>query len=94
MHSPSSWESRNWMRSPEVIGSVCAGLVTIDKDSDTVRLVHYTAQTYFERSWTEFFPGAHTNLAKLCLTCYTEIALLHKGYGHGIRAEGPHRLLI
>lgn len=30
--------------------SVCAGLVTIDKESSTVRLVHYTTQEYFERT--------------------------------------------
>lgn len=65
--------------SPEVIGSVCAGLVTIDKDSDTVRLVHYTAQAYFERSWAEFFPDAHTNLAKLCLT-YVSFSVFDSGF--------------
>jgi hypothetical protein len=37
---------------PEVayMVSLCAGLVTIDKISDIVRLVHYTAQAYFERT--------------------------------------------
>ncbi|KAK8926985.1 Ankyrin-1 [Metarhizium anisopliae] len=65
--------------SAEVIGSVCAGLVTIDKDSDAVRLVHYTAQAYFERSWAEFFQDAHTNLAKLCLT-YVSFSVFDGGF--------------
>ncbi|KAH6672607.1 hypothetical protein B0J14DRAFT_483401, partial [Halenospora varia] len=30
--------------------SVCAGLVTIDQESKVIRLVHYTAQRYFERT--------------------------------------------
>ena len=34
----------------EDIVSVCSGLVTVDEKSDIVRLVHYTAQEYFERT--------------------------------------------
>jgi hypothetical protein len=30
--------------------SVCAGLVTVDKKSGIIRLVHYTTQDYFERT--------------------------------------------
>ena len=30
--------------------SVCAGLVTIDEESNIIRLVHYTTQEYFERT--------------------------------------------
>lgn len=33
----------------EDIVSVCAGLVTVDEESDIIRLVHYTTQEYFER---------------------------------------------
>jgi len=32
--------------------SVCAGLVTVDEESDIMRLVHYTTQEYFERTQT------------------------------------------
>ncbi|KAL2860013.1 hypothetical protein BJX68DRAFT_251851 [Aspergillus pseudodeflectus] len=39
--------------------SACAGLVTVDGDSKIIRLVHYTAQEYLERTWTVWFPGAH-----------------------------------
>lgn len=65
--------------SAEMIGSVCAGLVTIDKGSDTVRLVHYTAQVYFERAWAEFIPAAHTNITKLCLT-YLSFSVFDSGF--------------
>ena len=30
--------------------SVCAGLVTVDEESEIIRLVHYTTQEYFERT--------------------------------------------
>jgi hypothetical protein len=30
--------------------SVCAGLVTVDKESRVIRLIHYTTQEYFERT--------------------------------------------
>lgn len=38
--------------------SVCAGLVTVDEESDVIRLVHYTTQEYFERTWISWFPNA------------------------------------
>jgi ankyrin repeat protein len=36
-----------------VLGSICAGLVAIEKDTNVVRLVHYTTKEYFEKrdSW-------------------------------------------
>ncbi|KAM0209479.1 hypothetical protein ACHAQD_011150 [Fusarium lateritium] len=34
----------------EDIVSVCAGLVTVDKESNIIRLVHYTTQQYLERT--------------------------------------------
>lgn len=48
--------------------SVCAGLVTVDKSSSIVRLVHYTAQEYFEKQWTSWFPDANTDIAVTCIT--------------------------
>jgi hypothetical protein len=37
---------------PEVesMVSVCAGLVTIDEESNIIRLAHYTTQQYFEQT--------------------------------------------
>jgi hypothetical protein len=51
----------------EVI-SVCAGLVTIDEESDVVRLVHYTTQEYFERTQTSWFPDIQKDIAMTCIT--------------------------
>jgi hypothetical protein len=55
---------------PEVedMVSVCAGLVTVDEESDIVRLVHYTTQEYFERTWETWFPEAQTDITKTCVT--------------------------
>jgi ankyrin repeat protein len=48
--------------------SVCAGLVTVDKESRIIRLVHYTTQEYFERTQERWFPDAETDIAKTCVT--------------------------
>ncbi|GAM42216.1 hypothetical protein TCE0_043f15975 [Talaromyces pinophilus] len=48
--------------------SMCAGLVTFDKESDVIRLVHYTTQEYFERNWATWFPNAHTDITEKCVT--------------------------
>ena len=51
----------------EVI-AVCAGLVIIDEKSDVVRLVHYTAQEFFERTTSVWAPFAEEMIARSCLT--------------------------
>lgn len=48
--------------------SVCAGLVTVDEQSNIIRLVHYTTQDYFERTWTSWFPNAQTDITEICVT--------------------------
>jgi hypothetical protein len=48
--------------------SVCAGLVTVDEESDVIRLVHYTTQEYFERTQTSWFPDAQTIVTRTCVT--------------------------
>jgi hypothetical protein len=50
----------------DIFGSVCAGLITVDKNSNIVRLVHYTTQEYFER--TSSFPSAETDITVTCVT--------------------------
>jgi ankyrin repeat protein len=52
----------------EDIVSVCAGLVTVDEESNIIRLVHYTTQEYFERTQKRWFPDAETDIAKTCVT--------------------------
>jgi hypothetical protein len=55
---------------PEIedIVSMCAGLVTIDQESNIIRLVHYTTQEYFERNQVTWFPNAQTDIAMTCVT--------------------------
>lgn len=52
----------------ELMVSVCAGLVTVDEESNQIRLVHYTTQSYFERIRTARFPEAPSTIADICLT--------------------------
>src|SRR5436305_14863573 len=47
--------------------SVCAGLVIVDKESDIIRLVHYTTQEYFERTWVSWFPDSQRDIASICV---------------------------
>ena len=48
-----------------VLGS-CLGLVVVDKETSTVRLIHYTVQEYL--SQPDVLPGAHRVLGQTCLT--------------------------
>jgi ankyrin repeat protein len=52
----------------DLITSVCAGLVTIDEESNIIRLVHYTTQEYFDQTWTTWFPNGQDDIAKTCVT--------------------------
>ena len=47
---------------------VCAGLLIHDKENGVVRLVHYTAQNYFERLQNSRFREYHATIAKDCMT--------------------------
>ncbi|EPS37481.1 hypothetical protein H072_8811 [Dactylellina haptotyla CBS 200.50] len=43
--------------------SLCTGLVKVNEETDVVRLVHYTTQEYFDRTWQQWFPDAHDEIA-------------------------------
>ena len=47
--------------------SVCAGLVTVDEESNIIRLVHYTMQEYFELTQEKWFPNAITTITAICI---------------------------
>lgn len=57
--------------SKTVILSKCAGLVTIEEESQIVRLVHYTIQEFFQRTGDVWFPDAKEDIATVCLTYLT-----------------------
>jgi ankyrin repeat protein len=52
----------------EDILSVCAGLVTVDEESQIIRLVHYTTQEYLEGIREDWHPKAQQEIASTCLT--------------------------
>ncbi|PTB49631.1 hypothetical protein M431DRAFT_542869 [Trichoderma harzianum CBS 226.95] len=52
----------------EDIVSTAVGLVTIDEKSKIIRLVHYTAQEFFERTKEKWLPDAETYIADICST--------------------------
>ena len=45
----------------------CQGLVTVDKEASTVRLIHFTLQEYFG-AHPELFGRAHSTMAEICLS--------------------------
>lgn len=54
--------------SPRSIVESCLGLVTIDEETTTVRLVHYTIQEYFREHRKVIFPSGDDEMAERCLT--------------------------
>ncbi|KAN0102723.1 hypothetical protein V8E51_011036 [Hyaloscypha variabilis] len=62
----------------EDIVSVCAGLVTIDKESGIIRLVHYTTQEYLERTRRHWFLDAESEITTVCVT-YLSFAIFRSG---------------
>jgi len=55
------------IRKTEDMVSVCAGLVTVDKETSIIRLVHYTTQEYFEQTQVRWFPNAEMDIATICV---------------------------
>jgi len=45
----------------------CQGLITVDKEASTVRLIHYTLQEYLS-AYRNLFTMAHSRIAETCLT--------------------------
>lgn len=66
----------------ELLTSVCAGLVVVDQMSQIVRLCHYSAEQYLNRTRKRKFPKAQLNITKTCLTY-----LLFHDFEHGPLTE-------
>ncbi|PON28597.1 AGC/PKA protein kinase [Trichoderma gamsii] len=58
--------------------SACAGLVTFDKESNVIRLVHYTTQEYFDRTRQDWFPDAEADITEVCIT-YLSFSIFESG---------------
>jgi len=62
----------------EQLLTICAGLVTIDENSENVRFIHYTTQEYLQRNQTKWLPRADAEIARSC-TAYLSIDELSAG---------------
>ena len=51
----------------ETLLACSLGLVTVEKSSSTVRLIHYTLQEYLSNN-SNLFPNPHSTIAEVCLT--------------------------
>ncbi|KAL8719944.1 MAG: hypothetical protein Q9225_003121 [Loekoesia sp. 1 TL-2023] len=58
--------------------AVCVGLVTVDKMSNLIRLVHFTTQEFFERNRLTKFANAREEVAVTCLK-YLALRPFHEG---------------
>lgn len=52
----------------DLLVSVCAGIVMINDNSDTISFVNYTAQEYFQRSGQRLLDHVNRDIAATCLT--------------------------
>ena len=73
----------------EILVSACAGLVAVDRQSGIIRLVHYTAQEYFEEAFRDRMGGFRVELARICLA-YLGLEGV-KGLGGGNDADKEER---
>ena len=61
------FDSENLL-APRSLVDVCAGLVVIDPRSQTIRLVHYTTQEFFNKERLRLFEDAENDVSMACLT--------------------------
>lgn len=62
----------------EDVAASCAGMISIDPQSNGVRLVHYTAQEYLERTWEVQHPSSRTEVSSKCLS-YLSLSFFESG---------------
>ncbi len=82
----SEFDEENLIDEGDLI-AVCAGLVTMEPESQIVRVVHYTAQDYFEKIRDARWPEARRTIAATCLAylSYRDIEIQHDGYRYYIK---------
>ncbi|KAK7223507.1 hypothetical protein V2G26_011510 [Clonostachys chloroleuca] len=64
----SSKLDRKFIPGVEMIGSICVGLVTLDTESNVIRVVHMTTQEYFEGTHDRWLPNAENEITRACIT--------------------------
>lgn len=71
----------DFIPSVDVLSSICAGLITMEKDrmgTTSVKLVHFTTHEYLERTQGVWFADADTYMTTCCLT-YLMFGFLDEG---------------
>jgi ankyrin repeat protein len=74
----SSFDPDNILDTEDIV-SVCAGLVTVDKKSNIIRLVHYTAHEYFDSIRGNWIPHSQLDITRTCLT-YMSFNVFNSGH--------------
>ncbi|KAH7244907.1 hypothetical protein B0J15DRAFT_564744 [Fusarium solani] len=76
--------------------SVCRGLITMDKDSTLVRLVHYTAKDYFDNESVraDSFPDAQSQLTRSCMASLMSAEADHQFDQYSHRHWGHHAQVV
>lgn len=77
----------------EEISSVCAGLVRIDRESDTMTLVHYTTQDYLQRHRSRWLPRTEETIARVCIS-YLMLGEFHAGPCQHLASAKPRNYLF
>ncbi|KAK8000508.1 hypothetical protein PG990_013108 [Apiospora arundinis] len=52
----------------EILLGICAGLITVDRNTDAIGFIHYTLQEYFESHRSGLLPNPDYELMKACLS--------------------------
>lgn len=63
----------------EHMTKACAPLIVVDRESNIVRLVHYTTQEYFERTQDIWFKNAQIDITKISIT-YLSFSVFESGF--------------
>ena len=82
----------NWIP-VDIIVLVCAGLVIVDIESDIIRLVHYTAQEYFDGLQNDEGSQGHQEIATTCLTylCFEQFRITNADNTLAVQDEAEPR---
>lgn len=62
----------------KILVSLCAGMVTIDHESNVIRLAHYTTREYLEGVKEINCLDAQTTIASTCVICISAIEVLRQ----------------
>ncbi|KAI9685167.1 MAG: hypothetical protein M1822_004754 [Bathelium mastoideum] len=70
---------REKLSSTHDLVSVCAGLIVADRQSNIIRLVHYTTQIFFQKNQDLYFLDSHADMGLTCMT-YLSFDVFDTGY--------------